>query len=241
MHSEILLIDHHLLAGSDGWDRTSQLISLAQLLAEPYFRTFLGFEVLIEKEWVSAGHLFEARLGLHGASHETSPIFLQFVDCVFQLTMQHPTAFEFNSAYLIAIIDSVYSGRFATLAFNNISARINAKRAAPTSFASLWTHLRSNWRDYKNSMFQGVRLADSKRVSVTEMVSSLEECTVEDPLKFAPLGLFSASHRSQLLHPLPVDTSAIVFWRDYFFRRISSVRDASEYEPFLVVAYYFKK
>lgn len=45
--SFILLSIRHL--GSDGWDRTPQLSALAQLLLDPYYRTIIGFEVLIEK------------------------------------------------------------------------------------------------------------------------------------------------------------------------------------------------
>lgn len=55
---------HVLVHCSDGWDRTAQLTSLAALCMDPYYRTFEGFSVLIEKDWVSFGHQFQERHGL---------------------------------------------------------------------------------------------------------------------------------------------------------------------------------
>ena len=54
---------HVLVHCSDGWDRTSQLSSLAQLCLDPYYRTAQGLAVLIEKDWVSYGHRFSDRTG----------------------------------------------------------------------------------------------------------------------------------------------------------------------------------
>ncbi|KAL4266195.1 protein-tyrosine phosphatase family protein [Pleurotus pulmonarius] len=54
---------HVFIHCSDGWDRTSQLSALAQLCLDPYYRTIRGFQILVEKDWVSFGHKFLDRCG----------------------------------------------------------------------------------------------------------------------------------------------------------------------------------
>lgn len=105
-----------------GWDRTAQLTSLPMLMLDPYYRTLVGFQVLIEKEWIAYGHKFLDRCN-HTASQqlakEESPIFLQFLDCVHQMLVQFPTQFEFNERFLIDLLDAVYSCQYGTFLANN--------------------------------------------------------------------------------------------------------------------------
>ncbi|XP_055370645.1 myotubularin-related protein 2 isoform X3 [Betta splendens] len=116
---------------SDGWDRTAQLTSLAMLMLDGYYRTIRGFEVLLEKEWLSFGHRFQLRIG-HGDKNHTdadrSPVFIQFIDCVWQLTRQFPAAFEFNEYFLVTILDHLYSCLFGTFLCNSEQQRLKEVR-----------------------------------------------------------------------------------------------------------------
>ena len=93
-----------LLHCSDGWDRTPQMSALAQLILDPHYRTPPGFALLVEKEWVQFGHRFALRRNLG------QPIFLQFLDAVYQLLSQKPDAFAFNDRFLRDIA-AMHDGR----------------------------------------------------------------------------------------------------------------------------------
>ncbi|KZT71382.1 phosphatases II [Daedalea quercina L-15889] len=54
---------HVLIHCSDGWDRTAQLSALSQLCLDPFYRTVRGFQILVEKDWLSFGHKFLDRCG----------------------------------------------------------------------------------------------------------------------------------------------------------------------------------
>ncbi|CAI5505314.1 unnamed protein product [Closterium sp. Naga37s-1] len=228
---------------SDGWDRTPSLVSLAMLLLDPYYRTFQGFQSLVETHWAAFGHPFADRLGVpadpptvsssssrtnpalslaaaaaaspgaiaggvgvgcgaagcgapgHGvnssagavaaaaaasaaaasaapaggaaataagaagtagyagaslsslsasgfpvasssvagstfqanSSNNQSPVFFQWIDAVAQLLRLFPRAFEFSTAFLVDLLDSVLSCRFANFLCNNDKERSLAR------------------------------------------------------------------------------------------------------------------
>ncbi|XP_072119519.1 phosphatidylinositol-3,5-bisphosphate 3-phosphatase MTMR2 isoform X5 [Mobula birostris] len=139
---------------SDGWDRTAQLTSLAMIMLDSYYRSIRGFEVLVEKEWLGFGHRFQLRVG-HGDKNHTdadrSPVFLQFIDCVWQMTRQFPTAFEFNEFFLVTILDHLYSCLFGTFLSNSEQQRV--KEGLQRSSISLWAYINSQLEEFTNPLY----------------------------------------------------------------------------------------
>ncbi|NXI01212.1 MTMRA protein, partial [Pachycephala philippinensis] len=112
----------HHLASPEPSDRDLNclLASLVQLLGDPHARSLPGFQSLVQREWVAAGHPFPHRLGLlcRDAPREESPVFLLFLDCTWQLLRQFPADFGFTEAFLLALHDSSFSPYFSTFRFS---------------------------------------------------------------------------------------------------------------------------
>ena len=142
---------------SDGWDRTAQVCSLVQIILDPYFRTIEGFAVLIEKEWVSFGHKFSSRNGCDTKDKkkkERSPIFIQFIHAVHQITMQYPTSFEFNSYFLLFLCQEIYTNKYGTFLFNNEKEKFNYK--ATNCMISIWSDIFYNKNKYINDLYRPI-------------------------------------------------------------------------------------
>ncbi|XP_077332108.1 phosphatidylinositol-3,5-bisphosphate 3-phosphatase MTMR8 isoform X2 [Lithobates pipiens] len=109
-------------------------------------------KVLIEKEWISLGHKFSQRCGhLDVEPKEVSPIFTQFVECVWHLMEQFPCAFEFSEKYLLEIHDHVYSCQFGNLLGNSQKERMELKIYENTH--SLWPFLLERKQEFVNPLY----------------------------------------------------------------------------------------
>ncbi|XP_030557838.1 myotubularin-related protein 6 isoform X3 [Drosophila novamexicana] len=138
---------------SDGWDRTAQVCSLAQLMLNPYYRTIKGFQALIEKDWLAFGHKFSERCGhIQTDAREVSPIFTQFLDCTWQLMSQRSESFEFNERFLLILHDHVHSCQFGTFVGNCEKDRLDLKLAERTF--SLWGYMANHLNEYINPLYK---------------------------------------------------------------------------------------
>lgn len=210
---------HVLIHCSDGWDRTSQLSALSQIMLDPYYRTLEGFIVLVEKDWLSFGHMFRLRSGhlnhedwfpvqkdafagarvqpgendgrndafqnvLSGAKRffnqnkddadlatmgETasvkvvddeattpkmvSPVFHQFLDCVYQLIRQNSDRFEYNERFLRRLLYHLYSCQYGTFLYNSEKQRHDAKASERTS--SVWDYFLCRKSEFTNPDYDG--------------------------------------------------------------------------------------
>ena len=91
------------------------------------------------------GHKFSSRLGhvcepgesntssngtsSASASKETSPVFTQFLECVWQITQQFPCAFEFNERFLVKLHEHAHSCQFGNFVGNCEKDRLDYKYA----------------------------------------------------------------------------------------------------------------
>ncbi|XP_074073798.1 myotubularin-related protein 9-like isoform X2 [Macrotis lagotis] len=132
-----------LVHGTEGTDATLLVTSLAQLILDPKCRTMRGFQSLLEREWIQAGHPFQQRCAhsayTQGRPKNEAPVFLLFLDCVWQLSRQFPLSLEFGEGMLLALFDHAYASPFGTFLCNSEKERYLCE--VKTKTHSLWSSL----------------------------------------------------------------------------------------------------
>uniref|UniRef100_A0A8D2DL59 Myotubularin phosphatase domain-containing protein n=1 Tax=Sciurus vulgaris TaxID=55149 RepID=A0A8D2DL59_SCIVU len=132
-----------LVHGAEGTDSTLLVTSLTQLILDPLSRTITGFQELVEREWIQAGHPFQLRCAHSAFSHtrpkHEAPTFLLFLDCVWQLGRQFPLSLEFGEGLLLALFEHAYASPFGTFLCNSEKERCLCEVRTRTH--SLWSGL----------------------------------------------------------------------------------------------------
>ncbi|KAL3953505.1 hypothetical protein ACCO45_011461 [Purpureocillium lilacinum] len=161
---------HVLIHCSDGWDRTSQLSALAQIMLDPYYRTLEGendgrndaFQNVLSgakrffnpnKDDADLDAISETASGKVVDDEATtpkmvSPVFHQFLDCTYQLVRQNPNRFEFNERFLRRLLYHLYSCQYGTFLYNSEKQRKDARVSQRTS--SVWDYFLCRKAEFTN-------------------------------------------------------------------------------------------
>ncbi|CAM9191438.1 unnamed protein product, partial [Lampetra planeri] len=141
----LLRSGHLTVALQEAEDRDMSCVvsSLVQVMCDPHCRTQRGFQSLVQKEWVMAGHRFYNRINYHRDNDkEEAPVFLLFLDCVWQLWSQYPSRFQLTDDFLLALHDSIYLPLFSSFLAN--CQRERCRRSQ--NFSQCYTPV-NGWRD----------------------------------------------------------------------------------------------
>lgn len=152
-------------------------------------------------------------ISVYHGSNEQSPIFHQFLDCVFQIYKQHPQNFEFNSRFLKRLLYHYYSCQYGTFLCDSEREQ-KSKEKVPESCTSAWDYFLSRASEFTNPLYdplaQDVVFFNFSEVKwwcelygrsdeeMNGLSNSLDR-------KFAQLGLGQLS--TQAPEPTPVSTS----------------------------------
>ncbi|NWW74648.1 MTMR9 protein, partial [Climacteris rufus] len=147
-----------LVHGSEGTDSTLQVTSLAQIILDPSCRTIRGFESLVVREWLQAGHPFQQRCAQAAYSNSKqkweAPVFLLFLECVWQIHRQFPCSFEFNEQFLIMLFEHAYASQFGTFLGNNENERAKLKLPQKTMSLWSWVNTPDELKRFQNPLFE---------------------------------------------------------------------------------------
>lgn len=87
----------------------------------------------------------------YGVSSEKSPVFHQFIDCVYQILRQHPTKFEFNSRFLKRLFYHYYSCQYGSFLCDT-EQMVDLKKVRESTL-SVWDYFNSRPLEFTNKLF----------------------------------------------------------------------------------------
>ncbi|XP_067389900.1 myotubularin-related protein 9-like isoform X2 [Emydura macquarii macquarii] len=146
-----------LVHGAEGTDTSLLVTALAQVILDPDCRTLTGFQGLLEREWIQAGHPFHSRYARSAYSHarlkQEAPIFLLFLNCVWQLGRQFPFSLEFSEHLLLVLFEHAYASSYGTFLCNSEKERYLCEVKEKTHSLWSWLNQPSEWKKHLNPLY----------------------------------------------------------------------------------------
>ncbi|KAG2735919.1 hypothetical protein G9P44_000009 [Scheffersomyces stipitis] len=97
---------------------------------------------------------YGAASSVYTGSSEKSPIFHQFLDCVYQIYRQHPSKFEFNSRFLKRLFYHYYSCQYGSFLCDSERELLDIHKV-PESTVSVWDYFNSRPAEFTNRLYDG--------------------------------------------------------------------------------------
>lgn len=88
----------------------------------------------------------------YSGSSEKSPVFHQFLDCVYQIFKQHPSQFEFNSRFLKRLFYHYYSCQYGSFLCDS-ERELKEIYKLDQSTVSVWDYFNSRPKEFINPQF----------------------------------------------------------------------------------------
>lgn len=219
-----------IVSDPDGRNFGILITSLVQVLLDPYYRSLIGLQALIQKDWVTKGFPFCRRLNhirtsppkssgptqMRTGSFKSkedrrekdfnysgeSPVFVLFLECLHQLLRQNPQEFEYTEQFLILLYDASYSSLFSTFLFNS---SFEMTENESTNLMTVWDFIATN-------------IPQSKYISVftnacykLDQTSSLFELDGMGSLELQ-------NKRDSVITEVDFSLSKLCLWNALFFR-----------------------
>lgn len=220
-----------IVSDPDGRNFGILVTSLVQVLLDPYYRSLLGLQALIQKDWVTKGFPFCSRLNHIRTSPKSnngpiqmrtasfkgkedrrdkdlnysgeSPVFVLFLECLHQLLRQNPQEFEYTEQFLILLFDASYSSLFSTFLFNSSFEMTENKNI---NLMTVWDFIATN-------------IPQSKYISVfTNACYKLEQTSSSLELSSTIESLELKNKRVTVITEVDFSLSKLCLWNALFFR-----------------------
>eukprot|EP01132_Coremiostelium_polycephalum_P004498 gene4498-5610_t len=152
-----------------------------------------------------------------------SPVFIQFLDAIWQVQRQYPFHFEFNEYLLLFLITESFSGRFGTFLYSE-SLREPEKKFLKKS-PSIWTYITQNQPIFTNLLYKNSQLAKQQPGLSPKQRDSIKNGTTQGNTSSPPgspkVQPLKQEDFNEIIKP-SIEPDQIILWSSFFTQYVNT-------------------